>query len=43
MKNLILVAILAVMLTAAGLWFLMVRQDQSPASEVIGGSIRPLD
>jgi hypothetical protein len=38
MKNVILVAVLSVALTAARLWFLL-SDNQAPHSEVIGGRV----
>jgi RsiW-degrading membrane proteinase PrsW (M82 family) len=43
MKNIIMVVVLAVALTAACLWFFVMRDDQAPVSEVIGGSIHRVD
>jgi hypothetical protein len=42
MKNIIMVAVLAVALTATCLWFLL-SDNQAPDSEVIGGSIHRVD
>jgi F0F1-type ATP synthase assembly protein I len=42
MKNIIIVVVLAVALTAACLWF-FVQDNQGPVSEVIGGSIHRVD
>jgi hypothetical protein len=39
MKNLMMVAVLAVAFTAACLWFLL-WENHIPDSEIIGGSIR---
>jgi len=41
MKSLMMVAVLAVTFTAGCLWFLL-RENNTPTSEVIGGSIRRL-
>jgi hypothetical protein len=42
MKNIIMVAVLAVVLTAACLWFLL-WENQAPHSEIIGGWIHRVD
>jgi heme/copper-type cytochrome/quinol oxidase subunit 4 len=42
MKNVIVVAVLAVALTAACFWLLL-SDNQAPHSEVIGGSIHRVD
>ena len=42
MKNVIMVVVLAVALTAACLWFFM-RESQAPVFEVIGSSIQRVD
>jgi hypothetical protein len=43
MKNIIMVATLAVALTAACLWFFVRDNNRAPVSEVIGSSIQRVD
>jgi hypothetical protein len=42
MKNLMMVAVLAVVVTAACLWFLL-WENHVPDAEIIGGSIRRMN